>query len=287
MMPRALIAGCGYLGRAIADLLVADGWEIEGWTMSAESARELSLAGYSSHNVNISNLEDVAARKSQFDVVIHSASTRGGDVDAYRSIYLTSAHNLLESFSGAQFLFVSSTSVYAQTDGEWVTEGSSADPKHETGKILRASENLVQKNDGTIVRLGGLYGPDRSALLRKFLSGEATIDPTSDRFINQIHRDDAADAIRFLIQREKSDSQIYNLVDNQPVLLSECYRWLAMTLNRPVPATATSTSQRKRGDSNKRVSNEKLRKVGWTPQYPTFAEGMAKSVLKSSAGGDA
>jgi len=286
-MPRALIAGCGYLGSAIADLLVADGWEIEGWTMSAESARELSLAGYSSHNVNISNLEDVAARKSQFDVVIHSASTRGGDVDAYRSIYLTGAHNLLESFSGAQFLFVSSTSVYAQTDGEWVTEESSADPKHETGKILRASENLVQKNDGTIVRLGGLYGPDRSALLRRFLSGEATIDPTSDRFINQIHRDDAAAAIRFLIQREKSDSQIYNLVDNQPVLLSECYRWLAMTLNRPVPATATSTSQRKRGDSNIRVSNEKLRKVGWTPQYPTFAEGMAKSVLKSSAGGDA
>jgi len=287
MMPRALIAGCGYLGRAIADLLVADGWEIEGWTMSAESARELSLAGYSSHNVNISNLEDVAARKSQFDVVIHSASTRGGDVDAYRSIYLTGAHNLLESFSGAQFLFVSSTSVYAQTDGEWVTEESSADPKHETGKILRASENLVRKNDGTIVRLGGLYGPDRSALLRKFLSGEATIDPTSDRFINQIHRDDAAAAIRFLIQREKSDSQIYNLVDNQPVLLSECYRWLAITLNRPVPATAASISQRKRGDSNKRVSNEKLRKVGWTPQYPTFAEGMAKSVLKNSPGWDA
>lgn len=286
-MPRALIAGCGYLGRAIADLLLADGWEIEGWTMSPESARELVAAGHIAHNVDISNPEDVAARKSQFDVVIHSASTRGGDVEAYRSVYLAGARNLLENFSGVQFLFVSSTSVYAQIGGEWVTEESPAEPKHETGKVLRASEDLVRANDGFVVRLGGLYGPGRSALLRKFRSGEAKIDPANDRFINQIHRDDAANAICFLIQREKSRSLTYNLVDNHPTLVSECYRWLAMTLNRPISSTATSTSSRKRGDSNKRVSNEKLRKLGWTPQYPTFADGMAKSVLKNSTGDEA
>ncbi len=286
-MPRALIAGCGYLGRAIADLLVADGWAVEGWTISEESARELSLAGYPAHKVDISNSEAVAARKSKFDVVIHSASTRGGDVDAYRSVYLDGARNLLENFAGAQFLFVSSTSVYAQTGGEWVTEESPADPKHERGKILRVSEELVRANDGVIVRLGGLYGPGRSALLRKFLNGDAKIDPASDRFMNQIHRDDAAAAIRLLMQREKSSAQIYNLVDNEPGLLSECYRWLAVTLNRPVPPTATSVPQRKRGDSNKRVSNRKLRSLGWTPQYPTFAEGMTKSVLKNSPRGDA
>ncbi|HLW35080.1 MAG TPA: NAD-dependent epimerase/dehydratase family protein [Chthoniobacterales bacterium] len=286
-MARALIAGCGYLGRAIADLLLADGWEVEGWTRSEESARKLSLAGYPAHHIDISNSEDVAARKTELDIVIHSASTRGGDVDAYRSVYLDGTRNLLENFAGAQFVFISSTSVYAQTGGEWVTEESPADPKPETGKILRASEDLLRANGGVIVRLGGLYGPGRSALLRKLLSGEAKIDPASDRFLNQIHRDDAAAAIRFLIQGGNSSSQIYNLVDNQPVLLSECYRWLAVTLNRPVPSTATSVLQRKRGDSNKRVSNGKLRSLGWTLQYPTFADGMAKSVLKNSLGGDA
>jgi nucleoside-diphosphate-sugar epimerase len=144
---------------------------------------------------------------------------------------------------------------------------------------LTESEDLVRANDGTIVRLAGLYGPGRSALLRKFLSGEARIDPVNDRFVNQIHRDDAAAAIRFLIQRQTSET--YNVVDNQPTLLSECYRWLARSLNRPVPATATSTAKRKRGDSNKRVSNEKLRKLGWMPVYPSFADGMSASVLKS------
>ena len=37
-MPRLLIAGCGYLGQAVADLFVAASWEVEGWTMSSESA---------------------------------------------------------------------------------------------------------------------------------------------------------------------------------------------------------------------------------------------------------
>ena len=285
-MRRALIAGCGYLGRAVADLLRADGWEVEGWTMSPESAGELSVAGFSAHHVDISNGQDVTARKSHFDVVIHSASTRGGNADAYRSVYLDGARNLLQTLPNARFIFVSSTSVYAQTDGAWITEESPAEPKHETGRILRESEDLVLANAAIVLRLAGLYGPGRSALLRKFLAGEATIDPSNDRFINQIHRDDAATAILFLIRQEQPSSKIYNVVDNEPALLSECYRWLAAELKKPVPPIAQSTLPRKRGDSNKRVSNQKLRSLGWTPQYLSFADGMSKSVLQSSAADD-
>lgn len=280
-MPRALIAGCGYLGRAIADLLAADRWEVEAWTMSAQSAEELSLAGHSAHRVDISNPKDVAARQSAFDAVVHCASTRGGDENAYRRVYFDGARNLLDHFDKARLLLISSTSVYAQTGGDWVTEESAAEPQHETGKTLRESERLVLDNGGIVIRLGGLYGPGRSALLRKFLNGEATIDPENDRFVNQVHRDDAAAAVQFFLGRAESGGQIYNLVDNQPMLLSECYRWLATRLNRSLPATANSTSKRKRGDSNKRVSNARLRSLGWGPRYPTFADGMEKSVLQT------
>ena len=279
-MPRALIAGCGYLGREIANLLLADGWDVEGWTMSAESAGQLSAAGYRVQNVDISDEKTVAAHQSQFDAVIHSASTRGGDVDSYRRIYFDGARNLREHFPKTHFVFIGSTSVYAQTTGEWVSEDSPAEPKHETGYILRDTEDFVLASDATVIRLGGLYGPGRSALLRKFLKGEATIDSANDRYLNQIHRDDAAAAIRFLLNRAQS-SEIYNLVDNEPKLLSECYRWLATRLNRPLPPTKKSTSMRKRGDSNKRVSNAKLRSLGWVPRYPTFAEGMEKNVLST------
>jgi nucleoside-diphosphate-sugar epimerase len=282
-MPRVLIAGCGYLGRALAGVLAAEHWEVEGWTMSAESAEKLSGTGHRSQHVDISNLEHVAAHKSDFDAVVHCASTRGGDVDLYRRVYLNGARNLVEHFGNARFLFVSSTSVYAQANGEWVTEESVAQPKPETGEILREAEHLVLAKNGTVVRLGGIYGPGRSALLKKFLSRQAILDPENDRFVNAIHRDDAATAMSILLKSPVAAGQIYNVVDDEPILLSECYCSLARALNRPLPPAGKSTSKRKRGESNKRVGNAKLRSIGWVPQFPNFAAGMKKSVLPAFA----
>lgn len=281
-MPRALIAGCGYLGQTLADLLTAEHWKVEGWTLSTQSAEELSQRGLRARSVDISNEKDVAANKADFDVVAHCASTRGGDVDVYRRVYLDGARNLLNRFGGAKFLFTSSTSVYAQTNGELVTEQSPAEPKHGTGKILRQAEDLVLAQNGIVVRLGGIYGPGRSALLRRFLSGDAVIDPNSDRFVNQIQRDDAAAGMRLLLVSTTAAGDIHNAVDDEPTLQSECYRWLAAKLQRPLASSGRSTSTRKRGESNKRVSNAKLRSIGWVPQYRTFADGMEKSVLPAA-----
>lgn len=278
-MPRVLIAGCGYLGRALAELLTADGWQIECWTLSPVSARELSQNGQRAAAVDLSSARDVAAHKGDFNSVIHCASTRGGDVQAYQRVYLEGARNLTEQFRDAKIAFTSSTSVYAQSKGEFVTEESIAEPRHESGKILREAENVVLARGGVVARLAGIYGPGRSALLRNFLEGRASVD--ADRFVNQIHRDDAASAVQLLLKSAGAASQIYNVVDNEPIALSACYRWLAAKLNRPSPAKGTSTSKRKRGESNKRVCNAKLRGLGWKPQYPTFADGMEKSALGS------
>jgi len=281
-MRRVLIAGCGYLGQATADVFETAGWEVEGWTNSRKSARELSAKHYRVDALDISNARQVAARTGNFDAVIHCASTRGGDVDLYRSVYLIGTRNLLDRFPEAKILFTSSTSVYAQSNGEWVTEESPAEPNQETGKILREAEQLVLARDGHVARLGGIYGPRRSFLLKKFLGGEAIVDPERDRFVNQIHRDDAAAALFLLVYRQSPGGGIYNVVDDRPILQSECYRWLAERLNRPAPPLGRSVSKRKRGESNKRVSNAKLRALGWVPRYSTFAKAMGKSILPAT-----
>ena len=281
-MRRVLIAGCGYLGQATADVFETAGWEVEGWTNSSKSAGDLSAKHYRVDALDISNARQVAARTGNFDAVIHCASTRGGDVDLYRSVYLIGARNLLDRFPEAKILFTSSTSVYAQSNGEWVTEESPAEPNQETGKILREAEQLVLARDGNVARLGGIYGPRRSFLLKKFLGGEAIVDPERDRFVNQIHRDDAAAALFLLVYRQSPGGGIYNVVDDRPILQSECYRWLAERLNRPAPPLGRSVSKRKRGESNKRVSNAKLRALGWVPRYSTFAKAMGKSILPAT-----
>ena len=278
-MPRVLIAGCGYLGEATADLFFARGWEVEGWTRSAKAAQKLSAKSYSVQAVDVSDPVQVADCKSEFDVVVHCASTRGGDVDLYRQVYLDGVRNLLNRFAGSTLLFVSSTSMYAQTGGEWVTEESAAEPKHATAKTLREAEQLALDHNGIVARLAGIYGPRRSYLLKSFLAGEAVVDPQNDHFINQIHRDDAASALVLFLDRQLRKGEIFNVVDDQPILQSECYRWLAEKLNRPFPPAGRSTSKSKRGRSNKRVCNAKLRGLGWVPRYPTFAEGMENSIL--------
>jgi len=282
-MPRILIAGCGYVGQATADMFHAAGWAVEGWTHSAESAESLFTKPYPVYAVDITDRAQIATRAGMFDAVIHCASSSGGDADAYRQIYLNGARNLLDRFVGSTMLFTSSTSVYAQRDGSWVTEESETKPARETGRILLQTENLVLAHDGIVARLAGIYGPRRSALLTNFLSGTAIIDPKNDRFLNQVHRDDIAAILFLLLGRLTPAHEIYNVVDDQPILQSECYRWLAKRLNRPIPPLAKSTSTSKRGASNKRVSNAKLRHLGWTPRYRSFAEAMEQSILPSFA----
>ena len=287
MMSRVLIAGCGYIGQATADLFHDAGWELEGWTSSPESAAKLSNKPYPVIPVDLAHRDQVNARPENFDAVILCASTHGGEADVYRRIYLNGARNLLDRFVGSTIAFTSSTSVYGQKDGSWVTEESETEPMRETGRILLETEKLVLGGGGIVARLAGIYGPGRSAVLTKFLAGEASVDPENDRFINQVHRDDIAAALFLLLDRHSSPRQIYNVVDDQPILQSECYRWLAGKLNRPLPSIGKAPSQRKRGESNKRVSNAKLRGLGWRPRYATFAEAMEKSILPAFRQGGA
>jgi nucleoside-diphosphate-sugar epimerase len=283
-MPRILTAGCGYVGEATADLFHSAGWNVEGWVHSKESAARLSVKPYSIRVIDVSQRGEVAKHTGAFDAVIHCASSSGGDAEAYRQIYLNGARHLLETCPKAKILFTSSTSVYAQRDGSWVTEESETKPLRKTSRILLEVEKLVLEKGGIVARLAGIYGPRRSALLSKFLSGTATVDPNSDRFVNQAHRNDIASALFVLLNREAQESvEVYNVVDDEPILQSECYRWLAQRLNRSLPPIRKSEQPRKRGDTNKRVSNAKLHQLGWTSVYPTFRDAMERSILPSFA----
>jgi nucleoside-diphosphate-sugar epimerase len=279
-MARVLIAGCGYVGEAAANQFHAHGWEVEGWTGSAESAAKLSARPYSVRAVDVGSSAAVADAAGAFDVVIHCVSSRGGEDDQYRRLYLGGATNLCAAFPEATLLFTSSTSVYAQTDGSVVDEMSAAEPRHAKGKILRETENLVRDAGGIVLRVAGIHGPGRSAIVTKFLRGDTTAGAPT-RFINQVHRDDIVTAILLLAQRrEEVRGEIFNVIGDQPIKATEAYEWLAPRLRKPVPVAKENVPS-KRGESNKRVSNHKLRALGWTPRYPTFEAAMSESILAS------
>ena len=274
-MAKVLIAGCGFVGLATARLFSERGWEVVGCTHSEESAAKLAGETFRVVSCDISERTAVAAqaRLGPFDAVVHCASSGRGGAEEYRRVYLEGSRNLSAVFAPAPLLFTSSTSVYAQTDGEWVTEESPAEPARETGRLLRDTEDLVVSQNGIVARLAGIYGPGRSVLLRKFFDGTALIEGDGAKWINQAHRDDIASAIVHLV--EARARAVFNVNDDQPLAQRELYAWLAQRFDQPVPPSGPIDLNRKRGWTNKRVSNAKLRALGWAPRYPSFFDAVA------------
>lgn len=265
---KVLVAGCGFVGRVAARQFHALGWNVTGLTRSPESAAQLAAEPF---RVVACDINDRTALQTlgPFDTVVDCVSSGHGDAGTYRSVYLEGAASLIEAVRPDRFIFTSSTSVYAQIDGSVVTEESPTEPDRETSRILLATEKLVLAAGGHVARLAGIYGPGRWALVEKFLEGRAVIDEDGSRFINQIHRDDAAAAVVFLLAGNAPPG-IYNVADDRPVTQNEAYAALAAQFKRPLPPSGLADTGRKRGWTSKRVSNAKLRSLGWTPRFASF-----------------
>jgi len=282
-MHRLLLVGCGFLGKAAACLFKQQGWDVLPLTHSIESADRLLSEGWPAIPVDVADKD--AVRRLQKSVGpltawLHCASSGGGGAEAYDRVYLQAVRNLFSAFPEARALYTSSTSVYAQSDGSEVSEESPAEPPRETGRILLAAESEVLARHGTVLRLAGIYGPGRSVLLKKFLCGEARLEAGGTRWINQIHRDDAARAWLFLASNENAQG-IFNGCDNKPMRQLDLYAEMALRLNRPLPPEGPADPNRKRGWTSKRVSNAKLRSLGWQPEFPAYFSDWQRLILQN------
>lgn len=267
----ALVIGCGYLGRALADFFVENGQKC----LTADCA-----AGRGDYAVNLADRDSVAnlaeaLRKESLvpDCVCLCASTAGGAVDEYRRVYEAGARYVVEAFPDSRIVMCSSTSVYGVEDGRWVTEVHSCNPLKEKGAILLEAEKLIVSVGGVVARLAAIYGPDRCALLYRFIEENKVLGP-EDRWVNYIHRDDAVSALALLATAPRVEGKRFNVSDTSPMQLGEIYGMLSDVLNVPLEGNDSWVSESRRGGSNQRVSCALLLSWGWSPLYPSFADGI-------------
>ena len=266
---KLLLIGYGYLGQAVTREFRDHGWDVSTVSLSG---------GDGSIACDIGDAEAVK-NLPPADFIVHCAASGRGGAEAYQHVYVDGCRNLTTAFPGTPLLFTSSTSVYAQTDGSLVTEESPAIPNRDTGALLLAAEQITLAAGGAVARLAGIYGPGRSVILKKFLSGEAGIEEDGRRFLNQIHRDDAARAIFHLATTRTTG--VFNVSDSTPLSQLGCYEKLSEIFSRPLPPSGPRDLNRKRGWTHKQVSNERLRATGWQPRFPSFiaaAESVARSL---------
>jgi nucleoside-diphosphate-sugar epimerase len=269
---KILICGAGYTGSRLGHRLRQEGHTVTAWVRSPESASALEQQGW---NVIAADLADPEAweRMTPHDAVVYGPSTSGGGVEGYRALHETGVALALARHPDRPFLYVSSTSVYGQTDGSWVDESSPAEPSAATARILRTAEDRVLARNGTVARVAGIYGPGRGVLFRKVLDGTAVLDGDGSRWINQIHVDDLVSALVHLFGHSRAPGAVWNIADAEPVTQRDFYAWICRTFSRPFPPVSSGPVERKRGNTNKRVSSARLTGLGWIPRYPTYREG--------------
>lgn len=294
---RILIIGCGYVGGALAEQLLARGAQVFAVRRSTAETTSPSLSKAHWLTADITQKEAVRQLAGSWDAVVNCVSSSRGGVEVYQRVFLEAGRYLREIFSAQPprlYIHLSSTSVYGQTTGEWVTEDSPTEPNSETGRILVATERLwLDAAAGgfpvNVLRLAGIYGPGRCYWLNQFLSGSARLGQGEGRFLNMIHRQDVVRAIlKVLEQPQNAGARIYNVVDDEPVPLRELYEGLAHLLKRPLPPTAghETSTPRKRALTNKRVSNHRLKtELGWVPSYPSWREGFREEIHRLQAAG--
>jgi len=172
-----------------------------------------------------------------------------------------------------------------------VTEISPTEPDAPTAQVLVETEKLLlaaatgRKFPAVILRVAGIYGPGRGYAFKQFLRGEAKIEGDGSRVMNMIHRDDLIGVIIAALERGRA-GEIYNAADNAPASQREFYEWLAAKLKQPLPPTipADENVWRKRGVTNKRVSNAKLRAdLQYVFQFPDFRAGYAAEIARLAA----
>jgi nucleoside-diphosphate-sugar epimerase len=270
---KILIIGCGYVGLPLGQALASAGHEVHGVRRSDFTAENITP-----HRIDITAPNAFDALPRDFDWVINTVSSARGDAEVHRAVFVDGAKNLLDWLgdSSARVLFTSSTSVYQQTDGHWVDETSPANPKSGTAQNLAQAEELFLNapQAATVLRVAGIYGPQRGYLFRQFLKGEAVLTKGGTRWINMIHRDDVVSAILTAMDLTPS---IYNVADDEPVTQRVFFEWLAKRSDKPMPPEGESVS-RKRVATNKRVRNAKLKAAGWQLRFPTFREGYEKLI---------
>jgi nucleoside-diphosphate-sugar epimerase len=282
---RLLIAGCGDVGSRLGLRLVDAGWVVHGLrrTAAALPPQILPVAG----DLQVDRCPD-AWPTGALDYLVYCAAASQHDEPGYRAAYVEGLRRVLGWLAEhgqrpQRLLFVSSTGVYGQQQGEWVDEQSPAVAEGFSGRVMREAEQLALHSNipATMVRLSGLYGPGRQRLINQVQQGyRVAAEPPL--YGNRIHVDDAAGLLAFLLQADARGVALqdcYVGVDDEPAALHEVVAWLRVQMG--VSHWAEESTLGRVG--SKRCSNGRARALGWAPQYPSYREGYA-AVLASQAG---
>ncbi len=266
------IIGCGYVGCAVAQY-----WQqkmnfvVTATTTTPERVLKLQALAQKVVITKGNDPEQLKKVLQNQDVVLLSVGAK--NVNSYRETYIDTAKTLVSVLqdipSVKQLIYTGSYSVYGDQNGAWVDEEIPANPTNINGEILQETEEILLAASSEnlrvcILRLGGIYGPNRE-LARIFSKVPGTTRlGNGDDVTNWIHLDDIVAAIEFVRQHRLQG--IYNLVDDAHLTSRELLDTLLEKYS--LPQVTWDSSAKSNRPYNAKVSNQKIKTAGYKLIHP-------------------
>lgn len=281
---RLLVFGYGFAGSALARRLRPQGWDVAATHRGAPD--KLLADGVSP--IPVDDREGLVRALAEVQAVLVTAPPAADGCPGLNTLVPALAQaGAFPDWIG----YLSTTGVYGDRRGGWVTEKSPlAAQSVEGARRVAAERDWLEVGRGmgltvTVFRLPGIYGPGRSAFDR-LREGKARRIAAPGQVFSRIHVDDLAAGLEASMTRPRAGGA-YNLCDDEPAPNSDVVAYAASLLGLEPPpeipladANLPPSAMRFYAES-KRVSNALAKaELGWRPAYPTYREGL-KAVLEA------
>jgi len=284
MTARALIIGCGYTGARLARRLIAGGAEVVG-TGTAAGPRAVDPPGLRWQELDLLDDGPLELPAAADAVVYYMVSTLARNDEG--KPHLPPFERCLAALARQPLrglVYLSSTSVYGDRQGQWVDEGSPVRPASPWGRMRAELERAVWRFGAErgvpacVTRLPEIYGPGRGPVER-LRSGYVVRAP--ERFSNRVHVDDLVMTLDQL--GRDLDPPLLLVSDDEPAPTLDVYRFAAARMGLGEDAVHLDAGEPLPKDPNrrglvtesKRCCNRRLRR--WLRQplrYPTYRDGI-------------
>lgn len=278
-MKSLLICGAGYLGHAIA-AVASPSWAVTGLRRKPVVTSLIgsnNLSWIAADVLELNSLQTGLAGQSEpFKAAVYCVSAGAKSTEAYHRAYQVGFSNLVKVLDpSVRLIFVSTTGVYPEANGEWVDEQTLIDEfdvKPMYREILSSERQALERGNAIVLRFSGIYGPNRIRAMQAALNASQLLEVREIAYTNRIHVEDGARAVVHCLANN-IPTTTYCVTDSEPAPQHEIIAWIKEQRGLKYNQVICGSNADDLPKTNKRVSNSRLAATGFTWNYPSYREG--------------